>query len=312
MPKRPRSPDDDGEDVSAGEAPTTINPYEILSIDTTATDDEIKKAYRRAALKHHPDKAAPEDKDTAHTSFQEIAFAFAILSDARRRKRYDTTGSTEESLDLEDDDFNWADFFREQYSNLVTTERINDFATQYKGSEEERKDVLKAYENCKGNMSKLYNEVMLSDVLEDEDRFRLIIDNAIEDGEVEAHAKYTEESEKSRKGRIAHAQKGRDKERGEVAEVEKAIKEKQTKRAGGKKTKGEDEGGMGDLAAMIQQRQTGRAGNFFDHLEEKYAGKDGKGKKGAKMEEPPEEAFARNAKKTETVEGASKRKRARK
>jgi DnaJ family protein C protein 9 len=310
MPKRSRSQDDEGEDVSAGEAPTTIDPYEVLSVATTATEDDIKKAYRRAALKHHPDKAAPEDKDSAHTKFQEIAFAFAILSDPRRRKRYDTTGSTEESLDLEDDDFNWADFFREQYSNLVTTERINDFATEYKGSEEERKDVLKAYVRNEGRMLKLYDEVMLSDMLDDEARFRTIIDNAIEDGEVEAYAKYTEETEKSRKARIANAQKHRDRESGEV---ETAKKDMQAKRNGGKKAKdGGGGGGMEDLAAMIQQRQTGRAAGFFDHLEEKYAGKAGKGKKGAKMEEPPEEAFARNAKKTEAVDGASKSKRAKK
>src|ERR1700761_1323899 len=103
----------------ADEAPTSINPYEVLDLAKEATAEEVKSAYRKSALKHHPDKAAPEDRDTAHTKFQEIAFAYAILSDPRRRSRYDTTGRTEESLDIDDDDFNWTDFFRTQYKEVV-------------------------------------------------------------------------------------------------------------------------------------------------------------------------------------------------
>lgn len=44
---------DDAEDF-AGEQPTDINPYEVLDVAESATDDEIKKAYRKAALRHHP------------------------------------------------------------------------------------------------------------------------------------------------------------------------------------------------------------------------------------------------------------------
>ena len=82
------------EDIEVDEAPTEIDPYAVLSLDKDATQDQVKSAYRKAALKYHPDKASPEDKDSAHTKFQEIAFAYAILSDQRRRKRYDTTGRT--------------------------------------------------------------------------------------------------------------------------------------------------------------------------------------------------------------------------
>ncbi|KAF2478527.1 DnaJ domain-containing protein [Neohortaea acidophila] len=277
------------------EALPEIAPYAVLDLEPDATQEEIKRAYRKAALKNHPDKAAAEDKVEAHTRFQEIAFAYAILSDERRRKRYDTTGSTEEILE-NDEDFNWVDFYREQFANIVTTEAIDTFSKQYKGGDEERRHLLAAYKKHQGSMGAIYSSVMLSDVLEDEERFRGIIDEAIKSGEVEGFSKYTNESEKSKKARITQAQKRRDQEGKEAEKAAKEIQETGKSKAKGKK---KPNGDLGDLAALIQQRQQGRADNFFDALEAKYAPTGKKGKAGSKrsMEEPPEEAFARNAKK---------------
>lgn len=310
------------EDIDVDEAPTTINPYAILSLDEQATQDQIKTAYRKAALKHHPDKAAPDDKEAAHTRFQEVAFAYAILSDEKRRRRYDTTGNTSDSLDLEDDDFNWSDFFREQFKNVVTEDTINSFAQTYKNSDEERGHVLAAYEKHAGNMDRLYQDIMLSDVLEDDDRFRAIIDKAIADEEVEAHRKYTHESEKSRKARLTTARKRREKE---AKEAEKASQElADSKKAPSSKAGKKGEGDLSDLAALIQQRQKGRAEGFFDHLEAKYAAPPAKGKKGAKraaaadLDEPSEEAFAKNRKaskaggEVDATDGARRSKRSKK
>jgi DnaJ homolog subfamily C member 9 len=284
---------DHEEDISIDDAPTNINPYIVLGVPEDATASQIKTAYRKAALKHHPDKASNEaDKAAAHTKFQEIAFANAILSDERRRKRYDVTGRTEESLDLDDDTFDWVSYYREQYKDVVTAEVIESFAEKYKGSEEEKRDVLKWYEKCEGKMAKLYKNVMLSDPAEDEERFRSIIDEGIESGEVEGYAAYTEESENNRKKRVEAARKKKEKEAKEAEKhaedlgIGKDLKKKKT----GKKEKDD---GMGDLAALIGQRQQGRANNFLADLEAKYAPK-GKAKAGAKRgtEEPPEEAFA--------------------
>lgn len=287
------APRDHDEDISIDEAPTTINPYTVLGVPEDATPSQIKTAYRKAALKHHPDKATNEaDKAAAHTKFQEIAFANAILSDERRRKRYDVTGRTEESLDLDDDTFDWVSYYREQYKDVVTAEVIESFAEKYKGSEEEKRDVLKWYEKCEGKMAKLYKNVMLSDPAEDEERFRAIIDEGIESGEVEGYAAYTEESENSQRKRVEAARKKKEKE---AKDAEKhaedlGIGKDLKKKKGGKKEKDD---GMGDLAALIGQRQQGRANNFLADLEAKYAPK-GKAKAGAKRgtEEPPEEAFA--------------------
>src|SRR5690554_833976 len=65
--------------------------YSVLGVDKKATQEEIKKAYRKLALKHHPDKN-PGDK-TAEDRFKEIAEANDVLSDPEKRKKYDQLGS---------------------------------------------------------------------------------------------------------------------------------------------------------------------------------------------------------------------------
>ncbi|XP_013083446.1 dnaJ homolog subfamily B member 6-A-like isoform X4 [Biomphalaria glabrata] len=65
--------------------------YEVLGIEVSATEQEIKKAYRRLALKWHPDKN-PENKDEAKRKFQEISEAYDVLSDKQKRDVYDRYG----------------------------------------------------------------------------------------------------------------------------------------------------------------------------------------------------------------------------
>jgi len=65
--------------------------YKLLNVGKQATPDEIKKAYRRLALKYHPDKN-PDDK-AAEEKFKQINEAYAVLSDPQKRQQYDTFGS---------------------------------------------------------------------------------------------------------------------------------------------------------------------------------------------------------------------------
>src|SRR5213079_2832608 len=65
--------------------------YEVLGIARTAAVDEIKSAYRKAALKWHPDRN-PENKAEAEVKFRESTEAYSVLSDAQKRQIYDTYG----------------------------------------------------------------------------------------------------------------------------------------------------------------------------------------------------------------------------
>src|SRR5215471_5919191 len=64
--------------------------YEVLGIQKGASEEEIKKAYRKMALKFHPDKN-PGDK-TAEEAFKEVGEAYEVLNDAQKRAAYDQYG----------------------------------------------------------------------------------------------------------------------------------------------------------------------------------------------------------------------------
>ena len=64
--------------------------YEVLGVDRTATDQDIKSAYRKLALKHHPDRNP--GKKEAEASFREAAEAYAVLADGDKRHLYDRFG----------------------------------------------------------------------------------------------------------------------------------------------------------------------------------------------------------------------------
>jgi curved DNA-binding protein len=64
--------------------------YAILGVSRTATDEEIKRAFRRLARVHHPDVA--KDKRTAEDRFKEINEAYEVLGNAENRRKYDQLG----------------------------------------------------------------------------------------------------------------------------------------------------------------------------------------------------------------------------
>jgi len=89
--------------------------YKILGVNKNASNKEIKKAYRKLAMKYHPDHTKGDKK--AEEKFKQISEAYAVLSDKEKRSQYDTFGSTgfHQRFSKEDifRDFNFADILKE-------------------------------------------------------------------------------------------------------------------------------------------------------------------------------------------------------
>ena len=71
---------------SSAKSASTTRLYDLLNVPKNSTDEEIKKAYKKAALEHHPDRGGDSDK------FKEISNAYSILSDPQKRQVYDQFG----------------------------------------------------------------------------------------------------------------------------------------------------------------------------------------------------------------------------
>ncbi|KAI8138924.1 hypothetical protein BJV82DRAFT_628434 [Fennellomyces sp. T-0311] len=261
--------------------PKNTSLYEILHIEKSADAKLIKTQYRKLALKFHPDKqsasATDEEKQQATEQFQQLGIAYSVLSDPAKRSHYDTTGSisTDDSLK---GDKSWSDYFKELWTGVVNEETINNFAAKYKGSDEERKDLLAAYKNCSGDMNRILEVVECSDATDGE-RFADIIKAAVKEkqvGSFPAFAKTT--TQKAHQRRLKEQKKHQD-------EFEKQNKSEKKK-----------DSGVDDLKALIQARQMNRVSRL-DAMVDQLAQKAGKSKPGkskrANDDQPTEEEFQR-------------------
>ncbi|XP_041639449.1 dnaJ homolog subfamily B member 9-like [Cheilinus undulatus] len=111
---------------------TSRNYYNILNVEPTASDSQIRKAFRRLAVKYHPDKNKSTD---AEKTFREIAEAYKVLSDKEQRRQYDSVGHAvflnrdKTSLNPEDQPetgfhFSFADFFHHFDESILMEEEV--------------------------------------------------------------------------------------------------------------------------------------------------------------------------------------------
>lgn len=240
--------------------------YEILGVDQAASQQEIKKAYYKLALRLHPDKN-PGDEE-AKEKFQQLQKVISILGDEEKRAVYDQTGCVDDA-DLAGDVIqNLQTFFRAMFKK-VTEADIEEFEANYRGSDTEKKDLLDLYKKVKGNMDKLFCCMICSDPMLDSHRFKDIIDEAITAGDLKATKAYDKWSKK----------------------VSKTKPPTSPLRQRKKSKKGSE-----DLYAIIAQRQNERKGkvdSMFSSLVEKYGG-------GKSVPMPSEEEFEATQKKLES------------
>ncbi|KAK9154927.1 hypothetical protein Sjap_002407 [Stephania japonica] len=160
--------------------------YEILGVERTSSQSEIKKAYYKLALRLHPDKN-PGDEE-AKEKFQQLQKVVSILGDEEKRTLYDQTGCVDEDLS---GDFaqNLHEYFRAVYKR-VTEADIEEFEANYRGSDSEKKDLKELYRKFEGNMNRLFCSMLCSDPKLDSHRFKDIINEAVAGGELEETKAY--------------------------------------------------------------------------------------------------------------------------
>lgn len=227
--------------------------YEILDVEKTASEDEIKRAYRKLALVHHPDRSGGDTE-----KFKALSIVHSILSDSTKRSIYDSTGEVENDETCEDF-ANWYDYFRTLFPKL-TVSKIEEFSASYKGSSEEKEDLIEAFQRFKGDMKKVMEVTMFAEDGEEE-RLCITIDALIAAGDLTTTSKY--EAFKSKLS-FASSSSGKTKK---------------------KKMATKSESNMDDLAAMILANRQSSGAGMFGSIMAKYGG--------GNLDEPdiPDDAF---------------------
>ncbi|KAG9452553.1 hypothetical protein H6P81_005457 [Aristolochia fimbriata] len=247
--------------------------YEILGVERTASQQEIKKAYYKLALRLHPDKN-PGDEE-AKEKFQMLQKVISVLGDEEKREVYDQTGCADDADLAGDVVQNLKEYFRALYKR-VTEADIEEFEANYRGSDTEVKDLKDLYNKFKGNMDRLFCSMICSEPKLDSHRFKDIIDEAIASGELKSTKAYQKWAK-------------------QVSETEPPTDP--LKQRGKSKRSSEN-----DLVAIISQRRSERKERFdsmFSALEQKYSGAD--------TSEPTEEEFEAARKRLEGKRKQSKK-----
>jgi curved DNA-binding protein len=110
--------------------------YKILGVDKSASQDEIKKQYKKLILKYHPDKN-PNDS-SAESKFKDVTEAYEVLSDPEKRSKYDNLGSSWNNFSKSGrraEDFDWSQWFASQQQQRKARQQSgsSDFGDMFGG-----------------------------------------------------------------------------------------------------------------------------------------------------------------------------------
>ena len=136
-------------DLTSEDNPQSPNLYSLLGVDKTATNAEIKKAYRRLVFVYHPDKNKT-DPD-AGSKFANITRAYKILSNPDSRKIYDETGDYDDEDEGKINIAETLNYFRKIYS----PKDIESFKKKYINSKDEEEDLINFYKSNDGDIKKI-------------------------------------------------------------------------------------------------------------------------------------------------------------
>lgn len=177
----------------------TTDLYEALQVSNDASDSEIKKGYFKVSLQVHPDRVAKDERAEATRKFQSVSQVYKILSNADKRQLYDESGEIDDEYDTLNQNKNWDSYWRILFKKVTITD-IDEFTKEYRNSEKEKEDVKTVYEECKGDMDGMLEKIPCSTV-EDDLRFKEIIDEKINQGEVQVFDAFRKENGKTRSRR---------------------------------------------------------------------------------------------------------------
>lgn len=244
----------------------TRDVYKLMSLEKTASEKEVKKAYHKLSLLVHPDRVPEEQKAEATEKFKVLSKLYQVLTDTQKRALYDEQGIIDDDDDGDSKLSSWLELWSKIFKP-ITEEEINTYEKEYIGSELECTDIKKAYLGGKGCINYLMNHVPFMKV-EDEPRIQKIVEGWIAAGEVPEYKIFTEEPAAKRKKR--HQKYARESKEAKV--IKERIDRKQKE-----KDEQDMEANGGDLQQMILARRNQRESNFssmMDRLMEKYGGED--------------------------------------
>ncbi|GKZ00715.1 hypothetical protein MPSEU_001023400 [Mayamaea pseudoterrestris] len=293
---------------------------DVLDCAKDASKAVLRKSYYRAALAHHPDRHQSESDDESLEShkqkFQAISLTYQILCNDELRAEYNETGvipGRDHDEDIDSKDYSaWKDYFSNIFGS-VTTSKIDAFASKYKCSEEERRDVLKFFVSRKGNLVKVLECVMLSeprdvkrwveDFLEpafssgelDASNLRTPMDKSLKQCLKMAEKENQEEDEANKLDEESDDDDGDDETETDEDDVKRPTPTKKAKASPkkGHKTQAKSSsrkknsvGDMDSLVAAIRNKKQQTGGDVFADLAMRYGGK---------LDEDPlsDEAFAK-------------------